>query len=129
MRDDGEKVGRVTIDASSQIVDLNETAATIMGTTRERMLGRQVTEIIPPEYREAHYVAITRRAAGGESHIAGLPLRLPMLKVDGTRIDVEIVLAKDDTPDNMRDARFTATFVEIERPRKSLWRRFWDWGT
>ncbi len=125
-RDADSEVGWITIDAASQIIDLNTGAANILGTTRENMIGRQVTEVIPPEFREAHYVAVTRRAAGGESRIAGLPLRLPMLKCDGTRTDVWIVLQKSSI--DAEEPTFTATFFEVEQPKKSLWRRFWEWG-
>lgn len=127
-RDIDANIGWVKIDAASLIIDLNEGAARIIGSTREALLGTSVMLIIPPEYREQHFVAVNRRAAGGESRIAGLPLRLPMLRADGTRTEVEIVLQPPSEDETSPPETFTATFFEIEPKKESWWVRFWNWG-
>lgn len=117
-RDSDATIGWITINESSLIVGANEGAAEIIGTRIIDLVGSSVTEIIPPQYRERHFVAVGDRVKGKPPSLEGQPLHLPMLRADGTIINVAIVISMTQE----HPARFTATFFEINSPlEKKTW--------
>jgi hypothetical protein len=60
------------------------------------LVGRRVVALIPPELREAHVAGFTRHLTTGEAHVLGVPLRLPVLRADGTRLDCDFLI--EQTP-------------------------------
>jgi PAS domain S-box-containing protein len=64
-----------------RIVDCNEQLGQILGIESSALIGRRVTDMIAPEWRER----IAERFKAG----AGEPLEHVMLRIDGTRFDAE----------------------------------------
>ena len=54
--------------------------------------------IIPPQLREAHVAGFTRHLATGEAHVLGVPLRLPVLRADGTEVECDYLVERADSP-------------------------------
>jgi len=92
----------VVADQENRIVFIGEDAANLLGWAPADLLGRRLTDIVPPDLREAHLVGFTRCQLTGAASLSGTPLALRARHADGTDIDVAVVL--DTLP--RRDGRF-----------------------
>ena len=79
--------GAVAADDANRIIAVSRPLADALGWEVEDLVGRRVVVLIPPELREAHVAGFTRHLTTGETHAVGVPLRLPVLRADGTRVD------------------------------------------
>jgi PAS domain S-box-containing protein len=48
------------------------------------LVGRRIIAIIPPRYRQAHIAGTTLHVVNGRSPLLGVPVRVPVLRADGT---------------------------------------------
>lgn len=90
--DDGMVVrsGRavLAVDDQNRLVAVSPAAARLLGWDAAALTGRRVTALVPPELREKHVAGFTRHLAGGEDHIIGVDLELPVLRGDGAAVTV-----------------------------------------
>jgi PAS domain S-box-containing protein len=125
----------ITMDASGRIVEFNQAASRIFGHARENAIGRELAAlIIPPELRDRHREGLRRYVAGGDPVIFGRLTEFEALRVDGTRIPIELALAEVPVPQGrlftgiMRDIserkRFQNELVDSDRKRAVLARHF-----
>jgi len=84
--------GVVAADDANRIVAISRLLAAALGWEVSDLVGRRVVALIPPELREAHVAGFTRHLTTGESHAIGVPLRLPVLRRDGTRIQCDFLI-------------------------------------
>jgi PAS domain S-box-containing protein len=66
--------------------------AAALGWEVDDLVGRRVVTLIPPELREAHVAGFTRHLTTGEAHVIGVPLRLPVMRADGTRVECDFLI-------------------------------------
>lgn len=78
--------GAVAADDANRIISVSQPLADALGWDVEDLVGRRVVVLIPPELREAHVAGFTRHLTTGEAHALGVPLRLPVLRADGTHV-------------------------------------------
>jgi len=78
--------GAVAADAN-RVIAISRPLADALGWDVDDLVGRRVVVLIPPELREAHVAGFTRHLTTGETHAVGVPLRLPVLRADGTRVE------------------------------------------
>lgn len=98
----------IAADEQGLITYINEAFTQTYGWTKTDLLGKSLTEIMPPKFREAHHFGFSRFLATGVERVSGQPLPLAMLFKDGTVKDAEhFILA--DKPDN--HWRFAATIT------------------
>lgn len=83
----------VTADANGDIVTWNPAAAAMFGYSEEDAIGRSLTMVVPPRFRDAHNEGIRRVASGGETHIIGSTVRIAGLRRDGSEFPVDLSLA------------------------------------
>lgn len=84
----------LTIDREGRITDFNPAAERCFGYTRDRVIGREMAElIVPPELRERHREGLRRYLATGEARILGRRLELPALRAHGSRFDAELTVS------------------------------------
>lgn len=88
--------GAIAADDANRIIAVSRSLADALGWSVEDLVGRRVVVLIPPELREAHVAGFTRHLATGEAHVLGVPLRLPVLRADGTRLDCSFLI--EQTP-------------------------------
>lgn len=81
------------VDASGKIVVANHTAESILGYTREELLGSSVDLLVPEAKRAAHPRHREAFAAAGVTRPMGQGLDLHALRKNGTQIPVEISLS------------------------------------
>lgn len=83
-------VATVVADDANRIIGLNGAARRLLGWEAGRLAGHRLTVIIPPELRQAHLAGYARHQHTGEERLIGRPTRVPALRRDGTRVEVEI---------------------------------------
>lgn len=98
---DGESVstssrGVVAADDANRIIAVSASLAAVLGWEPSDLVGRRVVTLIPPELREAHVAGFTRHLTTGEAHVLGVPLVLPVMRADGTRVECDFLI--EQTP-------------------------------
>ncbi len=107
----------ITIDHRGRVVEFNAAAEATFGASRDKVIGRELAEvIIPPEMRAAHRAGLARFLETGEARVIGKRLEVPALRADGTTFPSElaITLLRTDGP-----PLFTAHLRDISE-RKAL---------
>jgi PAS domain S-box-containing protein len=83
----------IVSDASGRITFLNAAAHTLLGWSKDQLIGRPLTTIMPERMRAAHEQGFARFIATREPRILGKPIRVPALHHDGREIDIELTLS------------------------------------
>jgi PAS domain S-box-containing protein len=87
--EDGEAL--VATDESSVVVAVSPAAVELLGyASAEDLLGRRVIAIVPERFRQAHIAGTTLHATNGRDNLLGVPVRVPMVRADGSEVDVEL---------------------------------------
>lgn len=84
----------VAADAADQRIILwNPAAERLFGYSVEEAVGMPISNLVPPELRDAHLAGITRYAAGGEPVLVDRTVaELEAVCKDGSRVDVALTL-------------------------------------
>ena len=83
------------VDDEGLITEFNPAAETILGYRREDAVGREMPGLLlGPEVRERVRIALRRGAAGGEAPLFDRPVEVPALRADGSRLRVELSIAR-----------------------------------
>ena len=80
----------ITINANSTILLVNPAAEQIFGYTKNEMLGRQLTILMPKYHRHLHREGMARYLETGKRHLEWGAVQLPGLHKDGREISLEI---------------------------------------
>lgn len=85
----------VIMGSDGIVRDWNPAAVRLFGYTRDQAVGRHMHSLImPPQERKAHMSGLARYLDNGESRIMGQRMTVPALRMDGTRLLVEMVVAR-----------------------------------
>jgi PAS domain S-box-containing protein len=83
----------IAADSRGNIIFWNQGAQAIFGYAEADVLGKPLTLLMPPRYRDAHQRELERLQTTGESHRLGQPMALQGLRQDGSEFAVELSLA------------------------------------
>ncbi len=75
--------GILIVNDQGHYVDVNESYASILKTTRDQLIGKHFSEFIPPELLESASSAFQSLRRGG-----AIPLDFPLRAVDGTTVEL-----------------------------------------
>jgi two-component system cell cycle sensor histidine kinase/response regulator CckA len=84
----------ITIDERSTILFVNETTERIFGYPVSKMMGREVTMLMPDYLRETHKRAVERYLETGSKHISWTAIKMTGLHSSGTEIPLEVSLGE-----------------------------------
>lgn len=85
----------VRMDAEGRIVGWNPQARRVFGWASEEVLGRNLGDvIIPPQYREAHQLGLTRFLATGKAHMLNTRIENEGLHRSGRVFPIELSIAQ-----------------------------------
>ncbi len=104
----------VSIDAAGAVVFWNQKAAEVFGFSREDILGRDVTAIMPERFRESHRTGMARMLTTGERRMTEHGTVVSGLKRDGTEFPLELSLSQWKT---RQGTFFTAVIRDITERR------------
>jgi PAS domain S-box-containing protein len=102
----------VGVDATHRIVDWNPAAERLFGWTAREAVGRLASDTILPELGTSG--GLERHASPGGSHLPALPVELSARHRDGRELQVEVSIARVDTPEG---PRFNALVRDIAERR------------
>ena len=93
--DDLDEVSRdsrnvAAADDTNRILAVSRPLAQLLGWAGDDLVGRRITALVPPELHEAHIAGFSRHLTTGETHILGVPVRLPVRRADGSRLDCRV---------------------------------------
>jgi len=97
----------VIVDATGQIVAVNDHSAALFGYPGEELLGRGVEDLMPDGVRQVHRAHRTRYRADPTVRSMGADLELRAQRCDGSAFPVEISLS----PLQVGDEQFTVAAV------------------
>ena len=111
----------VVIDDDGCIQEWNIAAERLFGYSRAQAVGKEMAElIIPPELRARHRAGMAQFRATGDGPLLGRRIEVPALRVDGSKLDVELAI----TPYQVNGkAIFTAYVRDISERVRSEARR------
>ena len=104
--------GFVAVDASHRIVDWNPAAERLFGWTAAEAVGQLASETILPGISPG--CGLDRHASAAGSHLPALPVELSARHRDGRELQVEVSVARVDTP---QGPRFNALVRDIAERR------------
>src|SRR5438874_10706837 len=83
----------ISMDATGRVIEFNPAAERVFGYKRDQAVGQELASlIIPPEVREQHRKGLAHYLATGEGPMLGKRLEVNALRVDGSRIFVELTI-------------------------------------
>lgn len=85
-------------DDTNRILAVSPAAAALLRWDARDLVGRRVIDLIPPSLHEAHLAGFTRHQTTGETHVIGMPVELPVLRSDGTEVQVAFLLERARAP-------------------------------
>lgn len=112
----------VIADRSGTIRYANQATAKLLLTTLAELQDRPLTTIIPHRLRAHHTQGFARYVDSGEPRlIGGVPVRLPVLRADGSEIDIDLSLSAHRSEDGeelfLGTLRDLGDRIELERQR------------
>lgn len=88
----------VVADEDGTILRVNAAAAALFGHTRERMVGRGVDMLMPPDHARNHGAYMGRHLRTGERRIIGIGRDLEGLRRDGSVFPLHLSVGRTDGP-------------------------------
>ena len=119
---DGMVDAVVLATAAGVITYVNPAAAELLGSDAVDVVGMPLTIIIPERLRELHAAGFRRFVESRQPRlVGGAPVRLPVLRADGTEVDIDLALSLHTTRSG--EDLFVGTLrgiedrIELERQR------------
>lgn len=85
----------IRVDEHGFVTAIDEAFETAFGWSPATLVGRPLTQLIPPTLRDAHNLGFSRFLSTGESRVLGRPLALEVLTPEGATVAVEIVITAE----------------------------------
>ncbi len=85
--------GILTVDGKGRIVSINRAGEVLFGHSREELLGKSITRLIPKPLREAALFTLKCLAGGGQQQRLKRPIESCGLHRDGSEFPLEFTLA------------------------------------
>ena len=84
----------VTIDQDGIIRDLNPATEKMFGYRLEKMVGRNVSMLMPSPHREHHDSYIARYLEGGDARVIGIGREIVARRADGSTFPIELTVSE-----------------------------------
>ena len=90
----------ITMDSGGRIIAFNPAAENIFGHSREKVIGKRVSDLlIPPKFRTFHEKGLREHLRTGAQKIIGKRIQVTALRADGDEfpIELEVVTVKESS--------------------------------
>ena len=84
--------GIILADAQGLITGWNRAAGSLFGYLESEVMGKSLTMLMPPSYRDTHQQGLKRLSMTGRSQIVGKTIELEALRKDGSIFPIELSL-------------------------------------
>ena len=89
----------IAADDANRMVVVSQHACELLGYREaSQLLGRRLVAIIPARYHQAHLAGFTLHLSNGRRPLMGRTVVVPMMRSDGTEIDVELLIESRRQP-------------------------------
>jgi PAS domain S-box-containing protein len=92
------RAGAIAVDDANRIVAVSRRLLEVLGWTANDLIGRRVVTIVPARFREAHVAGFSRHLSTGVARALGVPLKLPVLRADGTELECNFRIHSELAP-------------------------------
>lgn len=92
------ETGMIAVDDANRIVAISPRLLQVLGWGAAGLVGRRVVAIIPHRFREAHVAGFSRHLSTGVARALDVPLRLPVLRADGSEVECEFLIHSEHAP-------------------------------
>ena len=83
----------VATDENSVVVAVSAAALRLLGYDGvDDLVGKRVLAVVPERFRQAHVAGVTLNATNGRDVLLDVPVQVPMVRVDGSEVDVELTV-------------------------------------
>jgi len=86
--------GIITIDEQGIIEVVNPAAARLFGYLPEELIGKNISLLMPPPYKQQHDAYIARYIDTGEARIIGLGREVPGVRKDGSTFPMRLAVSE-----------------------------------
>ncbi len=87
----------VLADPEGRIISWNRAARDIFGYMEDEVLGRPLSVLMPPRYRERHESGMRRVRSGGPGRVIGRTVEMRGLRKDATEFPIELAIGMWET--------------------------------
>jgi PAS domain S-box-containing protein len=91
-------IGVIAVDDANRVVAVSQRLLGVLGWKAAELVGRRVVTIVPPRFREAHVAGFSRHLSTGVARALDVPLRLPVLRADGTEVECTFRIHAERAP-------------------------------
>lgn len=91
---DAAPTGIVTVGGDEFIIGWNAQARALFGYTKEEILGRPLSALMPERYRNAHASGFERHTCLGTGQVTGPTVEVAGLRKDGSEFPLELSVAR-----------------------------------
>jgi PAS domain S-box-containing protein len=106
----------ITIDHTGNMLELNSAAERIFNRHREKLIGKNITEIFPPPLRRWFDEGLTHHFSGEKGPAMGSRFEIPVLRGDTSRFQAEITIARIKLPG---EPNFTVFIRDVTQRKKA----------
>lgn len=106
----------ISIDNRGDVILCNPAAEKMFGYSAAEIIGRQVTEIMPPAQVDSHIAGLKRVVSGGETRLIGHTVETVGLRKSGEKFPMELSLAEWTTD----EGKFFTAIVRDITARKRM---------
>jgi diguanylate cyclase (GGDEF)-like protein/PAS domain S-box-containing protein len=111
----------MAIDDSGTVVDVNPAAERLSGWSREQLLGRSFTELIPPNHRDDLAQQVARLASGEDRELLTEPREFVVQHRDGNTFPAEATVSSlEDAPGRWTLSAFVRDIRERKRTEQTM---------
>lgn len=101
-------------DDCSVVVAVSTAALRLLGySSSDDVVGRRLVALMPARFRQAHIAGATMYVTNGRDRLIGVPVRVPMLRADGSEVEVDLVVQSVAYDDGRR--AFVGRFEPVEQ--------------
>jgi PAS domain S-box-containing protein len=84
----------LTIDHTGRIIELNPAAESIFNLNQAKLIGRNVSQIIPASFRRWFEEGLAANFSGEKGPASGSRIEMPILRSDNSRFEAEVTLTQ-----------------------------------
>lgn len=86
--------GIITFDHEGRMIELNSAAETIFAHSSSKLIGENVSEIIPSSFRQWFQSGLAESFSGGKGPALGSRIEIPALRADGSLFPAEFTITR-----------------------------------
>lgn len=90
-------------DDAGHVVAVSQAALHLLGyADDDQICGQRLLHVVPTRYHQAHIAGVTQHLTNGRSPLLGTPITVPVLRADGSEVDLDLLVESVPLPGGRR---------------------------